>query len=643
MISRLALLCALAATNCYSQAPIPSIPRLLPPLGAEIPATESTALQDEVQALRKECAALAANPLLPDAEIYVESVALALDNQEWDKSQDTALAKAQLGTARQRLADLRAGHHPWTTQAGLVVRGFRSAIDGSVQPFGVESPAGYDFKGRPGPMYVWLHGRGDKETNLYFIRNRESKKGQFLPPPGTLQIHPFGRHCLGYKSTAEIDVLEAVAAAQKMYPIDANKVALMGFSMGGAGAWHLGAHYADLWAVVHPGAGFVDVRRYTNADPANVPPWESTLWGLYDVPDYARNFLNRPLVAYSGEVDKQKAAADIMEATLKAEGLEMKHFIGPKMPHKYDPAVLKKLQTEIDSALASGRNTRPEEIHFQTKTLRYHKFAWVDLTGLDEHWKDSRIDAKLDGGVLKIATKNLTGFNITPGIPFKSLEIDGRPVSESIRRYVKLAGQWQGMPPDWGRRAVGVPPDKSPGLQGPMDDILLTPFLVVLPSRACAHPAVDRWAQFEIARFAKQWRELFRGRLRVKKDAEVTAEDIKNYSLVLWGDPSANSLLAKLNGQLPVKWSREAVTLAGKNYPAASHIPALIYPNPLNPARYVALNNGCSFREGHCKTNALQNPKLPDWAVFDLSQDPNGISAGKVAAAGFFNEQWQVK
>ena len=49
------------------------------------------------------------------------------------------------------------------------------------------------------------------------------------------------------------------------------------------------------------------------------------------------------------------------------------------------------------------------------------------------------------------------------------------------------------------------------------------------------------------------------------------------------------------------------------------------------------------FREAHDKTNSLQNPKLPDWAILDITQPPNDESAGKVVAADFFNERWQVK
>ena len=69
----------------------------------------------------------------------------------------------------------------------------------------------------------------------------------------------------------------------------------------------------------------------------------------------------------------------------------------------------------------------------------------------------------------------------------------------------------------------------------------------------------------------------------------------------------------------------------------------MIYPNPLNSDRYVVINSGLTFRENHDRTNSLQNPKLPDWAVLDLSTPPDGTAAGKVVDAGFFDESWTIK
>jgi len=69
---------------------------------------------------------------------------------------------------------------------------------------------------------------------------------------------------------------------------------------------------------------------------------------------------------------------------------------------------------------------------------------------------------------------------------------------------------------------------------------------------------------------------------------------------------------------------------------------ALIYPNPMNPERYVVLNSGFTYREYDYLNNARQVPKLPDWAVFDLNTPPNSQRAGAIADADFFGEQWQL-
>lgn len=118
---------------------------------------------------------------------------------------------------------------------------------------------------------------------------------------------------------------------------------------------------------------------------------------------------------------------------------------------------------------------------------------------------------------------------------------------------------------------------------------------------------------------------------------------ISRYHLILWGDVAANSVLAQVAPKLPLKQDGTQIAANGKEYDAATHVLLAIYPNPLNPTRYVVLNSGPTFRESSDHTNSLQNPKLPDWAILDITTPPNGIAAGKVEDAGFFDEQWQVK
>ncbi len=46
-------------------------------------------------------------------------------------------------------------------------------------------------------------------------------------------VHPFGRYCNANKLAGEVDTLEALEHALSEYPIDPQRVAIRGFSMGG--------------------------------------------------------------------------------------------------------------------------------------------------------------------------------------------------------------------------------------------------------------------------------------------------------------------------------------------------------------------------------------------------------------------------
>lgn len=627
------------------------ITRVLPPYGDKIKPDDKSALELECAALEKDFATLPRKPANANAEVFLKAVRFALDQREFYNANDSEKARLLLKEAQSRIASLRAGESPWMTATGLVVRGYYSSLDGSAQPFALEIPAEAPPKNAPG--WIWLQGRGDTRTDLHFLAEHLKKGGQFQPP-GTLIVHAWGRYCVGYKNAGEQDVLEVRELLIQENRLDPRRIALAGFSMGGAGAWLLGAHYTDHWAVVHAGAGFADVRRYrkmSDADVAALPGWETTLWGQNDVPDYVRNLLNVPVIAYSGEIDPQRATAEVMAEAFQREGAALIHLIGPGVPHKYEAGVKKEVEAEIQKALLHPRESYPLKVAFQTRTLDYSKLYWVQATGLEEHWRDSRVDAVLDKPVaeatrLEISTTNISSLKLEsparesfPG--GLAIKIDSTVLTTASAGrelfLTKSAGQWSlGAPAGNGLR-------KQPGLQGPIDDAFTAPFLFVLPDKPGAVPAVDAWVRSEAAAQQSRWRSLMRGDVRAKPASAVTDADIRNFNLIVWGDAASNEITNKILPHLPVEWTATTVKANGQTWSAKDHLPVLIYPNPLNPARCVVLNSGLTFREAHSKTNSLQNPHLPDWAVLDITHPPDAESPGKVEAAGFFNEQWDWK
>jgi hypothetical protein len=128
----------------------------------------------------------------------------------------------------------------------------------------------------------------------------------------------------------------------------------------------------------------------------------------------------------------------------------------------------------------------------------------------------------------------------------------------------------------------------------------------------------------------------------MKDDTEVTEADIADRNLILWGDAGSNSLLARIVDKLPIRWQSDKLIVGDKTYAADSVMPVLIYPNPLNPRRYVVLNSGFTFREYDYLNNARQVPKLPDWALVDTSVKATSRGPGQIVAGGFFDEQWRL-
>jgi dienelactone hydrolase len=637
--------------------------RRVPKLGIDVPEDRAANFRQRLASLEQKIADLEKrndkhiNDLLPDVRIFAKAVHDALEYKEFFEAKELDVADELLREGHERAEQLADGKAPWTTATGLVVRGYVSRIDDSVQPYGLVVPELYDPKSLARHrLDIWFHGRGEQLSELNFIQGRRKQVGQFAPRD-TFVLHPYGRYCNAFKFAGEVDVLEALAAVQQHYRIDSELISVRGFSMGGAACWHFAVHYADRWFAANPGAGFSETPEFLRhfQKEAAQPTWfERRLFHLYDCTDWAPNLFHCPTIAYSGEKDVQKQAADIMEKVLEEAGMRLRHVIGPGTGHSYHADSAAEVERSMDSMAEIGRERNPSVVHLVTYTLKYNRMNWVTIEGIDQHWQRSAVEVEqADASSFDVNTENVTdlAFDFPPGwCPFDgdqpvSVLVDNqevnlpRPLSDrSWHAQIHLAdGGWEPGP----RPVDGL--RKRHDLQGPIDDAFMERFIFVRPSGKPANEAAGKWAAAELERAIDHWRRHFRGNAIVKLDSEISDDDIAGANLVLWGDPESNSLLAKIVDRLPIAWTKKEITVGRENYPADHHAVVMIYPNPLNPERYVVLNSGFTFRDYAYLNNARQVPKLPDWAVIDLNTPPDALWPGKVVDAGFFDEKWKLK
>jgi hypothetical protein len=641
------------------------IVRPIPPTGIILNADQQKQLETDLEKLRHSIESarnkLAKQPALQrylsDIQVFEHAVTSAILYQEiYEPAKEFKQAKEQLEVASNRLEQLLSGKPAWLHETNLVPRGYVSRIDDSIQPYGLVVPVSWHpNRSKPIRLDIWFHGRGEKLTELSFLNQCLHSPGQFTPDD-TIVLHLYGRYCNANKFAGEIDLFEALEHVQQDYAIDTNRIIVRGFSMGGAACWQFATHYAGLWAAAAPGAGFSETKEFLEFfQKETLTPywWEKKLWNLYDATAYAENLFQCPTVAYSGAIDRQKQAADIMSLYLENEGLQLTHLIGPDTAHKYHPEAKTEINRRIDRIAEKGRDAVPNKIRFTTYTLRYHKMNWIELEGLMQHWERARVQAELTSNhEVSIHTSNVSQFRIrmeagqcplditqTPIITIddQSLEVDKPKTDLSwdvilirVNDVWKQAGE-----------STNQTLRKKHGLQGPIDDAFMDRFLMVGPSSWPMNSTVGDWVSDEMSHAMRHWRQQFRGKPRFKMDHEVTEQDIRESHLVLWGDPSSNTLIRKIVKQLPIKWDHQGIHTPQKKYTPDRYLPALIYPNPLNPEKYVVINSGFTYREYDYLNNARQVPKLPDWAILDLSQPPTSRWPAGITNAGFFGENWE--
>jgi hypothetical protein len=653
-----ALAFTFAATLCL--AADPEGIRRVPPPGIEIPQADRDELtkgaadlgRDLLRAqleLRDKPELLA---LLPDVQIFHKAVDWALRYDEIFDPKQITTARLQLKIGRERLEELRRGTPSWTRATGLVVRGYVSRIDGSVQPYGVVIPD--DWKPADTRLRrtdVWLHGRNEKLSELAFIEDRMKNRGEFAPPDAIV-LHPYGRFCNANKFAGEVDLFEALGEAKKHYPIDTERRVVRGFSMGGAACWHFATHHSWFWAAAAPGAGFAESKEFLKLGTPEkpLPPeWEQTLWNWYDATVYAANLTNCPTIAYAGELDPQKQAAEIMLEYADKEGVRIPFVIGPSTLHKYHIESKEKIEEFLAPLALNGRDKAAAKMHFVTYTLIYSDFKWGIVNGLEKHWERAEIDGERIGEeVLKLRTKNINSFvlnNESVGKGVKTIQLDEQTFKDAPRArlaaFIKHEGKWLFGQPAAAAFKNWPTQVKRPGVCGPIDHAFTNPFIFVRPTGEPLNSTVGNWAKSELDRAITQWRQVYRGDAKVKDDTKLFPSEISDSNLILWGDPSSNAMIKKIIDKLPIQWDAEKIVFGGETYDAKHHAPILIFPNPLAPNRYVVINSGFTFREAAALNNAQQTPKLPDWAIIDLSTPPDAYWPGKVVRAGFFDEQWR--
>ncbi len=198
----------------------------------------------------------------------------------------------------------------------VLLRGHRSSLDGSVQPFTMFVPHGVASQA---PLLVALHDLDQNESALF----DNSTLAVQCQERGWIAVCPYGRGNSGYTLAGERDVLEVLQAVRADGLVDARRLYLTGDGMGGTGTWLLALRHPGLFAAANPIAAYGDLDQ---SDIFKLLEFQPAERGWFDAHNPVRLLRAAPRTAFRivhGEHDAvvSPVHARIMDARLKELGI----------------------------------------------------------------------------------------------------------------------------------------------------------------------------------------------------------------------------------------------------------------------------------------------------------------------------------
>lgn len=555
---------------------------------------------------------------LPHAALAVEELRLYLtkieEGEERVNNEVGARLLALLESAKRCLNLEEQGRDPHEGRTGYFERAYVSRIDDGVQPYFIHVPTAWasaKAAGKPDrfPLVVFLHGyvpSYDKhrwwdempEFNMLFERNN------------AFAVLPFGRSNTDFQSCGEVDVLDVIAEARRMYPIDEDRIYLYGYSMGGMATYHLAAHHPDLFAAAIVMAGRADSPLQNKQPLTKFHPYKQWLIHADNPISLCENFANIPVRIYHGTHDQfiSLDEAKRMAARLTELGCDAKltvvrgdHFFGFEVMTSEEP---------LQWLLAQKRKAAPERARMKAYSLKYAKHRPLTVTATTGELTPIEAEWTANGGAAELG-------RISPNVVQYALNGKvSKPLDEKTLR-------------------------KTPQCCGPIRDAICGPFLIVYGTSGS--PEANERNKKTADQFAQEWFAFTRSRAKVKADKDVTGEEKQTKNLFLLGEEQENLLHAAAAKSLPFAVKDGQVAIAGKTQPLAGKGFMYVYPSPLRAAGSNAVVVVCvGLWYGRAVAPNHKFDLLPDFILYDDKVDADTTSTNRFLCAGFFDGEWKV-
>jgi poly(3-hydroxybutyrate) depolymerase len=502
-------------------------------------------------------------------------------------------------------------------------------------------PLNYD-RTKKYPLVVYLHGYNQDNPEYYNWWSTDKRHESMCDKYDVILIEPHGRGNTQYLGIGDRDVMKCIEMAKQKFNIDEDRVYLMGGSMGGFGTWNVATRHPELFAAMAPIFGGGDYHVYNSKESLEkMNSWEIYLLDKSSSTAQLEVLANMPILVTHGDKDP---AVDVnlsryLVRMLQRWNYNVRYKEVPGMGHSevgvWDDIIQWMLQYK--------RNSAPRLVRVRAADLKNASAYWVTINQKKNPYEFMLADVEaLEGNIIRVDSKNALELTLTPPKPLvddkQPVKVvwNGKVVPIDISKSKTIVLREDGYTPSTG--------SKTPLLSGPILDIQNTPYMVVIGTIS-KDTLMDKMIKLKSSFVIGDWKISQKYEPRVKKDIDVTDEDMKMYSLILFGGAEDNSITKKISEKIPFKVMNDEIRVDDKTFKVKDAILCTAYPNPFNRERYIGIiaatsGTGMSFfdirrREQFQFDFIIADAKIP---LYSIGAKDNKI----LIASGFFNHNWKI-
>ena len=460
---------------------------------------------------------------------------------------------------------------------------YRSEADANDVSFEVRTPPKVDGV-EAYPLVVVLNGGprgGPSEKCPYF------------------QARPARNRTWGYRTMAAYDVMQVMALMKRRFPIDPNRVYLVGSSAGGSGAMHLASCFPHEFAAVLP----------LVAAGNNYP---------------LRNFSNLPVAFHHGDRDWVSSICNARVQAQRMQALGCPAILreypgaGHNVPGSHEPL--------IRWLFDQQRNPAPRTIRHDCETPSLGRSYWLSITEFDDPHRRAYIEAEITAGTVSIQPTNVVAFALALSLldEVSAVRI-GQAMLDVSEDYCFHDGRWE--IGETSAEAL-IRPYEAGGAANLYQG---EPLLIVYGTGGDDTDQLRAAAQQLAAYGGPSHMAMRRYRFPVVSDKALTDVQQERSNLILIGKPNENCVTKACWTGLPVSIENQALRVADRApLKLNNQVLGMLFPNPNFPDRllyilapFVDQLGLVRFRESPqyflAGSEGFDRVSQPDLVVQDLS------------------------